>query len=61
MLVYFGGHPLGGQLQAQDDVSEAVWFAPAAIPWDDLAFSSTRTILENWVNGAGIAPESNSE
>ncbi len=27
VLVYFGGHPVGGQLQAQDDVSEACWFA----------------------------------
>ena len=57
VLVYFGGHPVGGQLQAQDDVSEARWFAPAAIPWSDLAFSSTRTILEHWVNGSDTSPE----
>ena len=56
VLVYFGGHPVSGQLQAQDDVSEAVWFAPASIPWDDLAFASTRTILENWMNGAEVRP-----
>lgn len=46
VLVCFGGHSTGGQLQAQDDVSEVSWFAPASIPWEDLAFSSTRAILQ---------------
>lgn len=61
VLVYFGGHPVGGQLQAQDDVSEACWFPPAGIPWNELAFSSTRTILESWVNGAAPASRNNGE
>ncbi|MCB0242585.1 MAG: NUDIX hydrolase [Anaerolineae bacterium] len=61
VLVYFAGHPVGGQLQAQDDVSEARWFSPAGIPWDDLAFSSTRMILESWANGAASAPQSTGE
>lgn len=61
VLVYFGGHPVGGQLQAQDDVSEARWFPPAGIPWDELAFSSTRTILEGWVNGAATASRNDGE
>lgn len=48
VLTYFAGRVLGGQLQAQDDVSEARWFARADIPWNELAFSSTRAILEGW-------------
>lgn len=61
VLVFFGGHPLGGQLQAQDDVSEARWFSPAGIPWDDLAFPSTRAILERWLNGAASNVQNNGE
>lgn len=52
VLTYFAGHVLDGQLQAQDDVSEARWFARDSIPWDALAFSSTRAILERWTAGA---------
>ncbi|MEZ4767653.1 MAG: NUDIX hydrolase [Caldilineales bacterium] len=52
VLVCFAGHPIGGQLQPQDDVSEARWFVPQEVPWSDLAFSSTRTVLEQWMNGS---------
>jgi ADP-ribose pyrophosphatase YjhB (NUDIX family) len=51
VLIYFDGRPVGGRLEAQDDVSEARWFAPDTIPWDDLAFTSTRMVLERWLNG----------
>ncbi|MEA3337853.1 MAG: NUDIX hydrolase [Chloroflexota bacterium] len=47
-IMIFGGHVLSGTLQAQDDVSEARWFAAPEIPWEDVAFQSTRQILLRW-------------
>lgn len=33
---------------AADDVQAAAWYAPEEIP-DDLAFESTRTLLQSWI------------
>lgn len=41
-LLTYHGEVTGGHLQAADDVSEARWFAAADIPWDELAFETTR-------------------
>ena len=38
-----------GELVAGDDADDAAWFAPDAIPWDDLAFDSTRRALREWL------------
>lgn len=48
ILMYYRGHPTGGQLEADDDVSEARWFAASEIPWDELAFETTREMLQYW-------------
>jgi hypothetical protein len=37
-------------IQVGDDVSAADWFAPHELP-ANLAFTSTRTLLESWQKG----------
>ena len=32
------------------------WRAPADIPWDTLAFDSTREALREWVAARGLTP-----
>lgn len=42
-----------GEPQAGSDASEIGWFAPEALP-DDLAFESTRRILDRWRASRGL-------
>lgn len=49
LLLTYQGQVLGGALQASDDVSEARWFSVQEIPWDDLAFETTRESLHDWL------------
>ena len=48
LLLLYRASPAGGELSAHDDVSEARWFEPGDIPWDQLAFESTVEILRGW-------------
>jgi ADP-ribose pyrophosphatase YjhB (NUDIX family) len=48
-LMIYQGTVTGGTLRAGDDVSAVSWFAPEEIPWADLAFESTREMLERWL------------
>ena len=48
VIIFFSGRPIGGTLQPGDDVSEARWFATNEIPFEDLAFSGTKRLLEGW-------------
>lgn len=54
-VIVYRGRLLGGELQAQDDVSEACWFAPDQVPWDELAFDSTRQAVELWLAEHGAS------
>jgi ADP-ribose pyrophosphatase YjhB (NUDIX family) len=45
IIIVWAASVLGGDLAVDDENSEARWFAPDAIPWDDLAFLSTREAL----------------
>jgi 8-oxo-dGTP diphosphatase len=45
IIIVWAATALGGELAVDDENSEARWFAPDAIPWDDLAFLSTREAL----------------
>ena len=47
VVVVFAGRATGGALTAGHETSEARIFAPADIPWDDLAFPSTRDSLRD--------------
>ena len=49
ILLVYTGQPAGGVLAAADDVTEARWFAPAELPWDEIAFSSTAEFLRSWI------------
>jgi 8-oxo-dGTP diphosphatase len=40
---------VSGELTAGDETLEARVFAPAEIPWDDIAFSSTRDALQEYL------------
>jgi ADP-ribose pyrophosphatase YjhB (NUDIX family) len=44
-----------GDAVAQAETLEVQAFWPEEIPWDDLAFWSTRKALEDWVNGLRVA------
>ncbi len=48
-VVYLAEAP--GQASAGDEALEVKAFAPDEIPWDDLAFWSTREALDDWVRG----------
>jgi 8-oxo-dGTP diphosphatase len=39
----------GGTLTPQDDADRAVFFAPDDIPYEQIAFASTRLILDKWL------------
>ena len=43
--------PVPDVVSAADDIDLARWFAPGDIPWEDLAFESTRVILRRWWEG----------
>ena len=48
ILLVYRVEATSGEPAAQDDVSEARWFAAADIPWDELAFESTEQFLKDW-------------
>src|SRR5690242_13308974 len=38
-----------------DEATEVRYFAPAEIPWDEIAFVTTRDALRDWVTEPGIS------
>jgi ADP-ribose pyrophosphatase YjhB (NUDIX family) len=51
IIVVFGATAVGGSLRCDDECLETAEFDPAAIPWADLAFRSTRDGLTDYLNG----------
>ena len=52
IVIMFEGQVVGGTLKAQDDVEQAVFFAPDEIPVDEIAaFESTHLLLRRWREG----------
>jgi ADP-ribose pyrophosphatase YjhB (NUDIX family) len=49
VLVVYAARSVGGELRAADECLEVATFAPEEIPWDALAFPSTRTALEDYI------------
>lgn len=43
LVVAYATASVEGTLLAGDDAEDAAWFEPAQIPWDDLAFESSRS------------------
>ena len=51
VIVMYAATAVGGNLRADDECLEAVELAPANIPRDDLAFTSTRDGLRDYLAG----------
>jgi ADP-ribose pyrophosphatase YjhB (NUDIX family) len=49
LLLTYQGEVIGGDLQANDDVSAARWFSAGEIPWNELAFETTHETLRQWL------------
>src|SRR5262249_27036451 len=49
IIVVYAAQVLGGELAAGDESVEARVFAPAEIPWNDLAFDSTKDALKDYI------------
>jgi len=50
VLIVYRGRSQSGDARVTDPESLQVrWFAPDAIPWDDLAFETTAQALRDWV------------
>jgi 8-oxo-dGTP diphosphatase len=49
VVIVYAAEVLGGDLAAGDESLEVRVFAPEELPWDDLAFDSTRAALRDYV------------
>lgn len=49
VVIVYAAEVVGGRMQACDECLEVRTFAPEEIPWDDLAFDSTRAALRDYV------------
>jgi len=49
VVVVYAAEVVGGSLEAKDECLDARAFAPETIPWDDLAFDSTRAALKDYL------------
>jgi ADP-ribose pyrophosphatase YjhB (NUDIX family) len=49
VVIVYAAEVLGGELMAGDESLEVRVFAPEDLPWDDLAFESTRAALRDYV------------
>ncbi|MBS11704.1 MAG: NUDIX hydrolase [Gemmatimonadetes bacterium] len=49
ILVVYSGHAVGGTLEGNFEALDVRSFPLDEIPWDDLAFPSTRSAIEDWL------------
>ena len=58
VIVVYVATMTGGCMECDDEGLEAQWFAPDAIPWDELAFRSTKDALAEYLArlNAGTTP-----
>ena len=49
VIVVYAAEVVGGELKAGDESVEAKTFAPSQIPWEELAFQSTRDALKDFL------------
>ena len=50
VVIVYAADVVGGELQAGDEAEEARAFPPEQIPWEDLAFESTRAALKDYLH-----------
>ena len=51
VIIVYAATPIGGELEHDDESLEIRTFAKADIPWNELAFSSTREALRHYYAG----------
>jgi len=56
VIVVYTARVIGGTLQTCDENDALEWVTPARVPWDALAFQSTREALREWVAARGEMP-----
>jgi ADP-ribose pyrophosphatase YjhB (NUDIX family) len=49
VVVVYAAEVVGGEMKACDECSEVKVFPPEGIPWDELAFPSTRDALRDYI------------
>jgi len=50
VVVVYAADVVGGLLEARDESLEVKVFAPETVPWDELAFESTRAALRDYIH-----------
>lgn len=50
VVIVYAAEICGGELRAADETLEAKAFEPSAIPWDELAFPSTRQAITAYID-----------
>jgi 8-oxo-dGTP diphosphatase len=56
VIVVYRARVTGGTLTPCAENDRLEWIAPGEIPWDRLAFDSTREALREWVGARGLMP-----
>jgi hypothetical protein len=56
VIVVYGARVTGGTITPCAENDRVEWRTPAEIPWDALAFDSTREALREWVAARGLTP-----
>jgi ADP-ribose pyrophosphatase YjhB (NUDIX family) len=56
VIIVYTARVRGGTLTPCAENDQLEWLAPAEIPWDRLAFDSTREALREWTGARGHAP-----
>lgn len=56
VIIVYRARVMSGTLTTCDENDELEWVTPERIPWDALAFPSTREALREWVAGLGRMP-----
>ncbi len=54
VVIVYLANVIGGELRAMDETLEVRMFAPRDVPWEDLAFPSTRDALTDMFQQEGI-------
>jgi len=56
VIVVYTARVVGGRLTTCEENDALEWVGPEAVPWDALAFQSTREALREWVAARGRTP-----
>ncbi len=49
IIIVYAATMVGGELAVDEEGLEVQWFEPSSIPWDDLAFASTREAIRDYL------------